>query len=34
MTRERKIEWAIIAGQLLMGLAAIPFALWLGVYLP
>jgi hypothetical protein len=34
MTRTRKIEWAIIAGQLLMLLLVVPFALWLGTVLP
>jgi hypothetical protein len=34
MTRTRKIEWAVLAGQTLMALIAIPFALWLGTVLP
>jgi hypothetical protein len=34
MTRTRKIEWAIIAGQALMLALLIPLALWLGTVLP
>jgi hypothetical protein len=34
MTREKKIQWAIIAGQTLMMALLIPAAIILGVWLP
>lgn len=33
MSRMRKIEWAIIAGQTALLLATVPFVLWLGTKL-